>query len=83
MASLSPACGHNTSVPAGQYCPHHLTGGEDFVRVSFDLRVCIDAYLAALERRADTEDMGEGTGVATGVCMLTDDLVAGCPGGSI
>lgn len=37
-----------------------------------------------LERQADTEDMGVGIGVATGVCTLTDDgLVAGCPRGFI
>ena len=67
MASLSPVCRHSTSVPAGQYCPHHLTGGEDYMRLSFDLRVCIDVYPAAFRRRADTEDMGVGIGVATGV----------------
>ena len=29
---------------------------------SFVLKVCIDAYPAVLERRADTEDLGVGTG---------------------
>ena len=54
------------------------------MRLSFDLRVCIDVYPAALERQADTKDMGVGIGVVTDVCTLTDDgLVAGCPGGSI
>ena len=56
MASLSLVCRHNTSVPAGQYCPHHLTGGEDYMRISFDLRVCIDAYDVMLPHNIIVKD---------------------------
>ena len=30
------------------------------MRSSFDLKVCIDGYLATLERWADTKDLGGG-----------------------
>ena len=61
MANLSPLCEHNTSVPAGQCCPHHLDVMGRTNNGFACIMVCIDVYLAALEGQSDTVRLNAST----------------------
>ena len=61
-----PVCRYNTSVPASQYYPHHLTIGGGLCFMLSCLEICFDMYPATSVRWADTKENGSGGLAATG-----------------